>query len=129
MAVVRLIFRFCTGNHPMGVRFAAGNHPTAVRFVARNHPTGVRFAARNHPTGVRFVARNHPSGRSASSSPQGAPLSHLMFALSATQTEGWFPVQSLKINRARPVKRADGEHRPLQMICNVCGAGWMGGNY
>ena len=29
---------------------------------------------------------------------------------------------ALKINRARPVKRADGEHRPLQMICNVCGA-------
>ena len=50
MAVVRLIFRFCTGNHPMGVRFAAGNHPTAVRFVARNHPTGVRFAAGNHPS-------------------------------------------------------------------------------
>ena len=81
MAVVRLIFRPCVGNHPMGVRFAAGNHPTAVRFVARNHPTGVRFAARNHPTGVRFVARNHPSGRSASSSPQGAPISHLMFAV------------------------------------------------
>ena len=57
----------------------------------------------NHPTGVRFAARNHPSGRSASSSPQGAPISHLMFALSATQTEGWFPVQNLKINRARPV--------------------------
>ena len=39
MAVVRLIFRFCVGNRPMGVRFAAGNHPTAVRFVARNHPS------------------------------------------------------------------------------------------
>ena len=50
MAVVRLIFRFCVGNHPMGVRFAAGNHPTAVRFVARNHPTAVRFVARNHPS-------------------------------------------------------------------------------
>ena len=96
MAVVRLIFRPCVWNHPMGVRFAA---------------------------------RNHPSGRSASSSPPGAPISHLMFALSATQTERWFPVQNLKINMARPVKRADGEHRPLQMICNVCGAGWMGGNY
>ena len=50
MAVVRLIFRFCVGNHPMGVRFAARNHPTAVRFVARNHPTAVRFVARNHPS-------------------------------------------------------------------------------
>ena len=39
MAVVRLIFRFCVGNHSMGVRFAARNHPTAVRFVARNHPS------------------------------------------------------------------------------------------
>ena len=47
MAVVRLIFRFCVGNHPMGVRFAARNHPTAVRFVARNHPTAVRFVAGN----------------------------------------------------------------------------------
>ena len=55
MAVVRLIFRPCVGNHPMGVRFAA---------------------------------RNHPSGRSASSSPQGAPISR---------------VGNLKINRARPV--------------------------
>ena len=39
MAVVRLIFRPCVGNHPTGVRFVAGNHPTAVRFVARNHPS------------------------------------------------------------------------------------------
>ena len=43
MAVVRLIFRFCVGNHPMGpermsFRFVARNHPMAVRFVARNHP-------------------------------------------------------------------------------------------
>ena len=41
MAVVRLIFRFCVGNHPMApermsFRFVARNHPTAVRFVARN---------------------------------------------------------------------------------------------
>ena len=50
MAVVRLIFRPCVGNHPMVVRFAARNHPTAVRFVARNHPTAVRFVARNHPS-------------------------------------------------------------------------------
>ena len=54
MAVVRLIFRPCVGNHPMGVR----------------------FVARNHPTGVRFVARNHPSGRSASSANSApSPLS------------------------------------------------------
>ena len=39
MAVVRLIFRPCVGNHSMGVRFVARNHPTAVRFVARNHPS------------------------------------------------------------------------------------------
>ena len=39
MAVVRLIFRFCVGNHPMGVRFVARNHPTGVRFAARNHPS------------------------------------------------------------------------------------------
>ena len=39
MAVVRLIFRPCVGNHPMGVRLVARNHPTAVRFVARNHPS------------------------------------------------------------------------------------------
>ena len=76
MAVVRLIFRPCVGNHPMG-----------VRFVARNHPTGVRFAARNHPTGVRFVARNHPSVTFGDSSPQrgatplGEPISNLMFAV------------------------------------------------
>ena len=62
MAVVRLIFRPCVGNHPMGVRFVARNHPTAVRFVARNHPTAVRFAA-----------RNHPSVCVADSSPQGEP--------------------------------------------------------
>ena len=39
MAVVRLIFRFCVGIHPMGVRFVARNHPTGVRFAARNHPS------------------------------------------------------------------------------------------
>ena len=59
MAVVRLIFRFCVGNHP----------------------TGVRFAARNHPMGVRFVARNHPSVCVADSSPLGEPISNLMFAV------------------------------------------------
>ena len=59
MAVVRLIFRPCVGNHPMGVR----------------------FAARNHPTAVRFVARNHPSVCVADSSPLGEPISNLMFAV------------------------------------------------
>ena len=87
MAVVRLIFRPCVGNHPMAPE------RMSFRFVARNHPMApermsFRFVARNHPTGVRFAARNHPSGRSASSSPQGAPISR---------------VQNLKINRARPV--------------------------
>ena len=68
-------------------------------------------------------------------SPRGGEMSRsdrgdgALFALDAERPEGWFPVQNLKIHRARPVKRADGEHRPLQMICNVCGAGWMGGNY
>ena len=74
-----------------------GNHPIAPERMS------FRFVARNHPTAVRFVARNHPSGRSASSSPQGAQISHLMFALDAERPEGWFPVQNLKINRARPV--------------------------
>ena len=79
--------------------------------------------------GVKFAARNHPSGRSASSTPQGAPISHLMFALSATQTEGVVPRAEPKNKYGKARQRADGEHRPLQMICNVCGAGWMGGNY
>ena len=30
MAVVRLSFRFCVGNHPMGVRFVARNHPSVT---------------------------------------------------------------------------------------------------
>ena len=55
-------------------------------------------------------------------SPRGGEMSRsdrgdgALFALDAERPEGWFPVQSLKINRARPVKRADGEHRPLQMV-------------
>ena len=64
MAVVRLIFRFCVGNHPMGPE------RMSFRFVARNHPMGVRFVARNHPTAVRFVARSHPSVTFGDSSPQ-----------------------------------------------------------
>ena len=60
MAVVRLIFRFCVGNHPMA--------PERMSF---------RFVARNHPTGVRFVARNHPSVCVADSSPLGEPSINL----------------------------------------------------
>ena len=65
---------------------------------------------------VRLIFRpcvgNHPSVTFGDSSPQGAPISHLMFAvaplegwfLAANLTPmGWFPVQNLKINRARPV--------------------------
>lgn len=90
MAVVRLIFRPCVGNHP---------------------------------TGVRLVAGNHPSGRSASSSPQGAPISHLMFALSATQTEWWFPVQNLKINMARPANGPMASIGPYKwFLCLLRGA-------
>ena len=69
MAVVRLIFRPCVGNHPMGVR----------------------FVARNHPTGVRFAARNHPSVCVADSSPLGEPISNLMFAVAPL--EGWLPFE------------------------------------
>lgn len=42
-------------------------------------------------------------------SPRGGEMSRsdrgdgALFALSPKVTEGWFPVQSLKINRARPV--------------------------
>ena len=43
----------------------------------------------------RFCTGNHPSGRSASSSPQGAPISHLMFALDAERPEGWFLATNL----------------------------------
>ena len=38
MAVVRLIFRPCVGNHPMGVRFVARNHPSVC--VADSSPLG-----------------------------------------------------------------------------------------
>ena len=57
---------------------------------------------------LRLCTGNHPSGRSASSSPQGAPISYLLFAvaplegwfLAANLTPvGWFPTQGLKINR------------------------------
>lgn len=60
MAVVRLIFRPCVGNHPMA--------PERMSF---------RFVARNHPTGVRFAARNHPSVCVADSSPLGEPSINL----------------------------------------------------
>ena len=68
-------------------------------------------------------------------SPRGGEMSRsdrgdgALFALSPKVTEGWFPVQSLKINRARPVNGPMAGIGPIQMICNVCGAGRMGGNY
>ena len=76
MAVVRLIFRPCVGNHPMAPE------RMSFRFVARNHPMApermsFRFVARNHPTGVRFAARNHPSVCVADSSPLGEPSINL----------------------------------------------------
>ena len=60
MAVVRLIFRPCVGNHPTA--------PERMSF---------RFVARDHPMGVRFVARNHPSVCVADSSPLGEPSINL----------------------------------------------------
>ena len=64
-------------------------------------------------------------------SPRGGEMSRsdrgdgALFALDAERPEGWFPVQNLKIHRARPVKRADGEHRPLQMVFMfVARGGW-----
>lgn len=56
----------------------------------------------------RFCTGNHPSVTFGDSSPQGAPISYLMFAvaplegwfLAANLTPmGWFPTQGLKINR------------------------------
>ena len=50
-----------------------------------------------------------------------------LFELSPKVTEGWFPVQSLKINRARPVKRGVGDAAPYMqgevyynfVVCNA----------
>ena len=50
-----------------------------------------------------------------------------LFALDAEHPEGWFPVQSLKINRARPVKRGIGDAAPYMqgevyynfVVCNA----------
>ena len=75
MAVVRLIFRPCVGNHPMGVRFAARNHPTAVRFVARNHPS-VCVADSSPQRGAKHDLRQDIG------SPGGE--------LDAKRPEGWF---------------------------------------
>ena len=75
MAVVRLIFRPCVGNHPMAPE------RMSFRFVARNHPTAPERMS------FRFVARNHPSVTFGDSSPQrgatplGEPISNLMFAV------------------------------------------------
>ena len=54
MAVVRLIFRFCVGNHP-----------TAVRFVARNHPS-VTFgdSANSAPSPLSLRDISPPRGES-----------------------------------------------------------------
>ena len=50
-----------------------------------------------------------------------------LFALDAERPEGWFPVQNLKINRARPVKRGVGDAAPYMqgevyynfVVCNA----------
>lgn len=50
-----------------------------------------------------------------------------LFALDAERPEGWFPVQSLKINMARPVKRGVGDAAPYMqgkvyynfVVCNA----------
>ena len=74
MAVVRLIFRPCVGNHPMGVRFVAGSHPSVTFGDSANSARPL----------CRFRDISPPRGESP---PQGAPISR---------------VQNLKINRARP---------------------------
>jgi len=66
-------------------------------------------------------------------SPRGGEMSRsdrgdgALFALDAERPEGWFPVQSLKINRARPVKRGVGDAAPYMqgevyynfVVCNA----------
>ena len=56
----------------------------------------------------RFCTGNHPSVTFGDSSPQGAPISYLMFAVAPLEgwfptanltPMGWFPTQGLKINR------------------------------
>ena len=50
-----------------------------------------------------------------------------LFALDAERPEGWFPVQNLKINMARPVKRGVGDAAPYMqgevyynfVVCNT----------
>ena len=50
-----------------------------------------------------------------------------LFALDAERPEGWFPVQNLKINMARPVKRGVGDAAPYMqgevyynfVVCNA----------
>lgn len=50
-----------------------------------------------------------------------------LFALDAERPEGWFPVQNLKINMARPVKRGVGDTAPYMqgevyynfVVCNA----------
>ena len=66
-------------------------------------------------------------------SPRGGEMSRsdrgdgALFALDAERPEGWFPVQNLKINRARPVKRGVGDAAPYMqgevyynfVVCNA----------
>ena len=107
MAVVRLIFRFCVGNHPMGVRFVARNHPTAVRFVARNHPS-VCVADSSPQRGATANIRWRYWRPLRGDSPRGGEMSRsdrgdgALFELSPKVTEGWFPVQSLRQHRTIP---------------------------
>ena len=73
------IFRFCTGNHPLSLRCRQRKHK--VRYW-------------------RPLRGDSPRGGEMSRSDRGDGA---LFALSPKVTEGWFPVQNLKINRARPV--------------------------
>lgn len=66
-------------------------------------------------------------------SPRGGEMSRsdrgdgALFALDAERPEGWFPVQNLKINMARPVKRGVGDAAPYMqgevyynfVVCNA----------
>ena len=87
MAVVRLIFRFCVGNHPMGVRFAARNHPS------RGATANIRWRY------WRPLRGDSPRGGEMSRSDRGDGA---LFELSPKVTEGWFPVQNLRQHRTIP---------------------------
>ena len=101
MAVVRLIFRPCVGNHPMAPE------RMSFRFVARNHPS-VTFgdSANSAPSPLSLRDISPPRGESPL---KGSHRKHKvrywrpLRGAPAKAGEGWFPVQDLKINRARPV--------------------------